>query len=389
MPESRRVKAGVVGCGDISLHGYFPYVSRIFDLVATCDLIEDRASQMARIWGASEHYASMDDMLAHADIEAVFVLTSMASHADVSLKAVEAGKHFLVQKPFATDLEKGLAVVEAARQKGLKGLVEPNYWLDPVYSKAREILDEGHIGTVHYAKARNERGFIPLWGGSTFYERAGGGGLFDVGVYEISGLTRLLGPAKKVAGMATISIPDRPLKWPDDVFTDFLKGFQAGDSPFAYRNAEGTVSADLDVFDNTLTLIEWPNECLGCLPCNAVSTVLPPATPRIVLCGEKGTLAFGVPGSESRLSVATIDKESPYHVPARRGGRGVGWFHFPGNFFPEWRYMEGSTQHLHDCILNDTDPVASIEWGTHVAEIMIKSYESAEQDRFLELITTF
>lgn len=121
MAESRRIKAGIVGCGDVALHGYFPFVSEIFDLVATCDIIEDRAKETAGIWGAKEYYADMDDMLAHADIEAVFVLTNMASHAVLSLKAAQAGKHFLVQKPFATDLEEGLAVVEAAHKTGVRG----------------------------------------------------------------------------------------------------------------------------------------------------------------------------------------------------------------------------------------------------------------------------
>jgi predicted dehydrogenase len=268
-------------------------------------------------------------------------------------------------------------------------LVEPNYWLDPVYMKAKEIIDEGHIGTVHYVQARNERPFIPLWGGRTFYEREGGGGLFDVGVYQVSALAYLLGPAKRVAGMATVSVPDRPLIWSDDVFTNFLKGYEAGDDPFTYRSATGTEPAKLDVYDNTFTLIEWPNECLGVLACNAVTFAGSPPTPPIVIAGEKGTLAFSVPGTDSRLSVSSLDGDSPYHVPAPRGGRGVGWYHFPGNYFPSYHYMLGSVQHLHDCILSDTEPVASKEWGMHVAEIMIRSYESAESGDAQDLVTTF
>lgn len=389
MAESRRVKAGVVGCGDISLHGYFPFVSETFDLTATCDIIEDRAREMARIWGAKEYYDNVDDMLEEADIEVVFILTDMSSHAALSLKAAEAGKHFLVQKPFATDFDQGMKVVEAARETGVKGLVEPNRWLDPVYMKAKEIINEGHIGTVHYILARSERGFIPLWGGSNFYERGGGGGLFDMGVYQISALTYLLGPAKRVTGMAKISVPDRPLKFSKDVFTDFLKGYEAGDEPFTYKSAIGTVPAKLEVYDNSFTLIEWPDECLGSLACNAVTFAATPPTPPIVLVGEKGTLAFSMPGTGSQLSVATLDQDSPYYVSGSRGGRDVGWYHFPGNYFRAWRYTEGSVQHLYDCIVNDTEPEASIEWGMHVAEIMIRSYESAETGEAVNLMTTF
>lgn len=388
MAEARRVKAGIVGCGDISLHGYFPYVSRIFDLVATCDLIEERARQMARIWGAREVYTSLDDMLAKSDIEAVFVLTPMSTHADLTLKVAQAGKHFLVQKPFTTNFEKGKEVVRVARQKGVKGLVEPNYWLDPVYQKAKQIIQEGHIGQVHYILARTERDFVPLWGGETYYEREGGGMLFDMGVYLISGLTYLLGPAKKVVGLAALSVPQRPPRWSDDVFTDFLKTYNVGDSPFAYRaEQERLVPTEMKAPDNTFTLIEWPGNCLGCVVANSVCFVMPPQGPRMFLCGEKGTIAFGIPDSGSPLSVASTIENSPYFVPKPQ--RGKEWHHLPRESFGTWRYMEGSTQHLHDCIVNNTEPLPSIEWGLHVSEIMIKSFESSEKGQALALETTF
>lgn len=397
MTESRRVKAGIVGCGDISLHGYFPFVSEIFDLTATCDIIEDRAKEMARIWGAKEYYDDIDDMLAQADIEAVFILTNMASHAALALKAVQAGKHFLIQKPFATDLAEGLAVVEAARKVGVKGLAEPNYWLDPVHTKAKEVIQEGHIGAVHYALGRTERGWIPLWGGSNFYEREGGGMLFDMGVYLVSALTYLLGPAKRVTGTAAVSVPNRRMRYSDDVFTEFLRSHQPEDNPNTYKNetAPGTVRAVTEAYDNTFTVIEWANDCLGCVIANSVSFVLPPPRGRyLALCGERGTIVFGMQGSGSRLSVATLDNNSRYYVPgsgtrAVEGLEDVGWYHFPNDEFPAWRYTAGSTQHLHDCIVNDTEPVASIEWGCHVAEIMIKSFESAEKGQAMDLVTTF
>jgi len=287
--------------------------------------------------------------------------------------------------------------VEAARKAGVKGLAEPNYWLDPVYTKAKQVIEEGHIGTVHYALGRTERGWIPLWGGENFYEREGGGMLFDMGVYLVSGLTYLLGPAKKVTGAASVSVPSRRLRYSDEVFTKFLKGYQLGDNPNAYKRSgtPGTVPAVTEAYDNTFTLIEWPNDCLGCVIANSVSFVLPPPAGRYLgLCGEKGTIVFGMPGSGSRLSVATLDKDSEYHIPGSgiaAPGRpeDVGWYHFPSDAFPAWRYTAGSTQHLHDCIVNDTEPVASIEWGCHVAEIMIKSFESAEKGQALDLVTTF
>jgi predicted dehydrogenase len=157
----------------------------------------------------------------------------------------------------------------------------------------------------------------------------------------------------------------------------------------AFHNTPATTPTTLEAYDNTFTLIEWPNNCLGCLTCNAVSFVLPPPGPRLFLCGEQGTLAVRVPGSGSSLSVATLDRESPYHVSDRRRGGAIGWYHFPGNAFPDYDYFAASTQHLYDCIVNDAEPLPSVEWGCHVAEIMIRSDESAETGRTLDLTTTF
>ena len=395
MAESRRVKAGIVGCGDIALHGYFPFVPDVFDLVATCDVVEERAKETARAWGAKEYYSDIDDMLAQSDVEAVFILTNMSTHDTLTLKAVQAGKHFLVQKPFATNLEKGLEVVATARKTGLKGLAEPNYWLDPIYMKAKEIIQEGHIGAVHYILGRTERNYVPRWGSSNFYEREGGGMLFDMGVYLISALTYLLGPAEKVTGVATVSAPARPPIFSGSVYNDFLKTFQPGDDPNGHKQGLGTKPAVMEAYDNTFTLIEWANDCVACVIANSIATVLPsPGGRSLFLCGDKGTSVFGMPGSGSRLSVATIDKESPYYVagsePERLGRLETpDWHHFPNDAFPRWRYTAGSTQHLHDCIVNDTDPVASMEWGCHVAEIMIKSFESADKGQALDLVTKF
>lgn len=220
--------------------------------------------------------------------------------------------------------------------------------------------------------------------------------LFDMGVYLISALTHLLGPTKKVTGAAKVSVPNRPPIYSDDIFTEFLQGYRRGEPNFHAHESEftGTVPTVVEVYDNTFTLIEWPNECLGCVIANSVSFVLPPPGARLVLCGEKGTIAFGMVGSGSRLSVATLDKESEYYVlglgvSGPGGPENVGWYHFPPDAFPAWRYTAGSTQHLHDCIVNDTEPLASIEWGCHVAEIMIKSFESAEKGQALDLVTTF
>jgi len=393
---TEKLCAAIVGCGSISTQGYFPVVSEVFDLVATCDIIPDRAREMARIWGAPRSYGHMDDLLAHEKLDAVFILTSMSSHISLVQKAVDAGVHFLVQKPLTTDFEAGKKAVREAREKGLKGLVEPNYQQDPLHQKIREIIQEGHIGRVHYVRGFVERGFIPAWGGRNFYEREGGGILFDMGVYPISALTYLLGPAEAVTGMSVTSVPERAI-YSEDIFTNWLKTVK----PREIRNhneaaVEPTIPIECEAYDNTMTLIRWPGECLGCIIANAVSFVEPPPNPRLVICGEKGSIAIGIPGSGAPLSVASLLEDSPYHVPAPPapmwtgvGRKTADWYHFPADAFEPWKYTARSVRHLYDCIVHDRDPLPSLEWGLHVAEIMIKSWRAAETGETQLLETRF
>jgi predicted dehydrogenase len=390
--DSRRIRAGVVGCGDKGVHGYLPHVSKIFDLVATCDVIEDRAREAARIFGAREFYADMDDMLARADVEAVFIVTSLSTHAPLGMKAVQAGKHYLIQKPFAIGMEDGLALVKATRAAGVKAIAEDCCEQRADLVKAKQILEEGHIGDVHYALGRTERGWIPLWGGENFYEREGGGMLFDMGVHLICPLVYLLGPAEQVIGSAMVSAPHRPPKLADDVFTDYLRSRgRGGDDPPFRRWGPGTLPAVTEAYDNTFTILRWPNNCQASVVANSVSFVLPPLGAWLSLCGDKGTMAFRMEGSGSRLAVATVDKNSEYHVPSegRPGEGAAGWCHISSDVLGPRRTDEAVTQYFHDCIMNDVEPLSSVEYGCHVAEIMIKSFESSEKGQALDLETTF
>ncbi len=392
-----KLKAAIVGCGSISEGGYYPFVPKVFDLVATADIIPDRAKETARLWGAKRWYDGMESLLkGETSLDAVFITTAMSSHIRLAQQAIDAGVNFLVQKPFTTDLQAGLNAVKSARAKGVIGLVEPNRFNTPAYRKAKEILEEGHIGRPLYVRAFTEREFIPQWGGLNFYEREGGGAMFDLAVYHISDFCALLGPAESVTGMSTVSAPER-YRYGDEVFTNYLKGLPIGYTGSHHEAAVlATIPTECEAYDNTMTIIRWPGDCLGSIICNAISFVAPPPNPRLTICGEKGTILFGMPGTGSQLSVATLLTDSPYYVeaPAPHKSSGVGrigttWYHFPGNALKATRYYQESTEELYRCIQEKKDPHASLDWGMHVAEIMIAARTSSETGREQKLQTTF
>ncbi|MBO3802651.1 MAG: Gfo/Idh/MocA family oxidoreductase [Candidatus Brockarchaeota archaeon] len=381
MSDKRRVKCGVLGCGVIANEVYLPTLREKADLVATCDIVPERAKRSMELWGAKEWYASLDEMLRKSDIEAVFVLTGMGMHAAHAAKAARAGKHVLIQKPLATNMRDADVVYRAVKKAGVKALVEPNVQQDPLYKKAKSILEENAIGEVFWFRAGLGRG-PPTWSEKTFFTKTAGGPLFDLGVYDIAALTFLLGPASKVSGFAKISIPERYIV-PDEFFTEHLarKPYE----PFWSRlgAAKPSQKIRMGAEDNTLTLLNMKNGSIGCVVANFVT---PDGLrrdvgnmPHIEIYGREGALFIG---GQAPLSVMTNKGDSRYHKPS-------GWYHVPREEIPAWNYYVASTEHFLDCIVNDREPIPNIEWGKHVSEIMIKSIQSARTGRSLKLSSTF
>ncbi|MEM2940587.1 MAG: Gfo/Idh/MocA family oxidoreductase [Thermoproteota archaeon] len=379
--QSRKVRCGVVGCGVVANESYFPVIIEKGELVATCDRNKERAKRSMELWGAKEYYTNVDEMLRKADIDAVFILSGMGMHAEHAAKAAKAGKHLLIQKPLATSMIDAKKAFNAIKKAGVKALVEPNVQMNPLYLKAKSILEEGTIGEVYWFRAGLGRG-PPTWGEETFFTRRAGGPLFDLGVYQIAALTFLLGPASSVTGMAKLSIPERFIV-PEEFFTEHLahKPYESFWPKIA--NAKPTKRIKMTVEDNTFTLINMKNGSLGCVIANFVTPdglrTDVGSMPDIEIYGSDGALLIG---GQAAISVMTKRKESKYYLPEN-------WYRMPKQDFPPWNYYRASTEHFFDCILNDKEPLPSLKWGMHVSEIMIKSLQSSRTGRKLRVSSTF
>ncbi|MEM1558039.1 MAG: Gfo/Idh/MocA family oxidoreductase [Thermoproteota archaeon] len=370
----------IVGCGVVALR-YIPHVKRYGELVAVCDKVPERAMKFKDFYGAKKYYADFNDMLAEPDTDIVFILTGMSIHAKQVAQAARAKKHILVQKPLATNMEDLKTAVEEVERNRVKVLVEPNVQQSPLYLEAKEVLEEGALGEVLWFRAGLGRG-PPAWGSETFFSREAGGPLFDLGVYEISAITFLLGPAKRVIGMAKTSIPEINIV-PDEVVTEILS-----DSPISYMEffnflskASPSKKIRVTAEDNTFTCIEMKNGSLGCIVSNFVTPYEirfgMGDAPRIEIYGSKGTLLIW----DDRLAIKTENKESRYYLKDS-------WYtiSMEGS---QWDYMEASTKHIIECVAEDKEPLPNISWGAHVSEIMIKSLESARTGKAMDLTTAF
>lgn len=144
-----KVRVAVIGCGSISKYRHIPeYAANPnAQLVAFVDPIIERAQHYADQYGAKA-YADYETMLAEVKPDAVSVCTPNALHAEMSIAAAKAGAHVLVEKPMAVTDAEAEAMIQAAKDNGVKLMVGHNQRLVPPHVKAKQILESGVLGKV-------------------------------------------------------------------------------------------------------------------------------------------------------------------------------------------------------------------------------------------------
>jgi predicted dehydrogenase len=118
-----------------------------------CDLQRDRAEALASQYGG-EAYTDVAAMLRHPGLEAVSVVTPDQAHRHVAVEAARAGKHLLVEKPLATTVEDAHAIVDAARENGVRLMVDFHNRWNPPFCAARDAIDAGHLGRIKHVYMR-------------------------------------------------------------------------------------------------------------------------------------------------------------------------------------------------------------------------------------------
>ncbi len=207
--ENRRIRTGVIGCGSVS-HSYLPVLSkcRYVELVSLCDIRPERARNQAERFRVAHHYPHIDQMLVGEPFDFLIDLTDMQEHERLNRQALEAGKHVWSEKPIANSLAAGQELLRLAAEKKRRLWGAPITVQSPQFAFMARTLARGALGRV--AAAHADYGHEgPDW--SSFFYEKGGGSMPDLGVYNLTSLTGLLGPAKHVTAMLSIVTPERDI----------------------------------------------------------------------------------------------------------------------------------------------------------------------------------
>ena len=346
-----KVRIAVVGIGDVARRHYLPEISRLegkAEISIVCGRQPERARQAAEEYHVPRWTVDVEEAIG-SDIDAVVNLTPHHAHHDITLAALQMGRHVYTEKPLAMNPADARALRDEAARRGLVLVSAPPVMLFPQVTYVRELVDSGDLGVIRSARAQAIGG-IPPWSGyesdPSPYFRPDAGPLVDIGVYPLHALTGLVGPAESVLAMSRRT----------------RERFVIGDGPL--RDKVVPVECD-----DHWQLLVGLRDCIGSV--EASFATAPSAALECELRGDAGAVAFSV-----------LDSAAPVRV--RRPGAGwtdVTLAHGRGSGAD---LMLGIL-HLIDCISSSRPTLASADHAIHVLDILASARRSAALGKLIEL----
>ncbi|MGH2614964.1 MAG: Gfo/Idh/MocA family protein [Thermomicrobiales bacterium] len=380
------IKAGLIGCGSLSLIGILPQLAEPdarerIEVIAVCDVNEARARETAERFAIPDAYTDPQAVIDRDDIDLVLVITPIEYHYPLSMAALRAGKHVYVQKTMATTYAEAREMVETARERGLTLVAAPGQMLAPAMHAMKQLVSSGALGDVYWAwgstggwyhdePTRRGEGALnsvdPTW-----YYRAAGGPLRDVTVYVLHSLTGILGPAQRVSAMSGIRGPVRH-----------------------WRDKEIPVEVD----DNSLLLLDFGGATFAMAGGHASRTGPQVQWGAMGIYGSGGAIETldiePLSGHPTRLSISASDG-AVEKLGLRQATDGscelTTWLPYVTEShaaIPE-PHVYADILHTVDCIEQGTPPIVSGDHGAHVVEIIEKGYLAARTGQTQTLVSRF
>jgi len=350
-----KLRTGVIGCGKVTpLHAKALAASQLSDFRAVCSRSQTKARKFADTYGV-QGYGDVEEMVAKEALDAVVVCTPHPYHARPAIQAVRSGVHVLVEKPLASSLQDCDAMIEAAKQAGVKlGTVCQRRFYAPC-QRIREAIDEGKIGApvlgmVTMLGWRDQAYYdSDPWRGT--WQDEGGGVMVNQAPHQLDLFQWYMGPIDEVFG-----------------YWDNL-------------NHPG-----IEVEDTAVAVVRFRNGALG----NVVmsNSQNPALFGKVMVHGSNGA-SVGVQTDGGAMFIAGMSniEEPPINdfwtIPGEKE-KLLQWQGEDASFFAKINAMEyyhhAQVENFLEAVLNDREPLVTGEEGRKTVELFTAIYRS-QRDR--------
>jgi UDP-N-acetyl-2-amino-2-deoxyglucuronate dehydrogenase len=334
---SKKVRWAIVGCGVISsTHGKAITAAPDAELIATCDIIPERAEKCAETYGAAAWYTDYNEMMKRDDIDVVSICTPSGLHLEVAEAAAKAGKHVFSEKPIEITKERIDRMIQVCKDSGVKLGCVFQMRTFANNKLARQIIGEGKLGKMVLCDAYMKYYRSPEyyksadWRGT--WELDGGGALMNQGVHGI----------------------------------DLLLFMANSDVESVVAQADHLVR-DIVVEDTAVAILQFKNGAFGVI--EGTTSVNPARKARFELHGNDGSIVL----EEGKIITWKVpDVEQP-EAPGETSGS--------GHDDPKAITATGHVflvQDMCEAILNDRDPYITGESARKAVDLILAIYESAK-----------
>lgn len=348
------ILVGIIGTGGIAGGKHMPALAKLegVEMTAFCDIEEAKAQQAAKRFGTStaKVYADYRELLKDPTIDVVHVLTPNDSHAEITIAALEAGKHVMCEKPMAKKAADARRMLEAARRTGKKLSIGYQTRQSAESQYLKKICAAGDLGEIYFAKAHAlRRRAVPTWGVFLDAEKQGGGPLIDIGTHALD---------------LTLWMMDN--YEPKSVVGNVYR--KLGDNENA-ANAWGPWDPkQFTVEDSAFGFITMKNGATIILEASWAINLLDTTEANCTLAGTKAGADM-----KNGLRINGENKGTMYVQNIQTDGGGVAYFDSKG---VDLAFEEAKS--WINAVRNDTDPVVLPEQALVVSEILEAIYESAK-----------
>jgi len=187
------VKVGVIGFGLAAKVFHLPVLTRVEGFKVTSVYSSKDEAEIHQVLPSVKIYRDIEEFFQTGDMDLVLVLTPNDLHSDLATKALEAGKHVVIDKPFVCHQDEGLQLIKLAQDKQKLLTVYHNRRWDGDFLTLKKLIEQGTLSKPKYFESRFDKYRPKIWGRWREQDRPGAGLLFDLGSHLIDQALCLFG----------------------------------------------------------------------------------------------------------------------------------------------------------------------------------------------------